>query len=105
MRYILMFTIVPAIVGCQQRDQPRDRRMTPHAKVAVQFATALVNGDYAGAHALLAPPLSQQLTPEDLRKNLYGMFRLYAEGEPKRIHFDEQFDQTDWPGKLPRDVG
>jgi hypothetical protein len=79
--------------------------MMRHAKFAAAFASALVEGDYARAHALLAPPLQQQFTPATLRENLYAMFRLYASGEPKNILFDEEFAQTDWPGKLPNDVG
>ncbi|MFO0970378.1 MAG: hypothetical protein U0793_32920 [Gemmataceae bacterium] len=79
--------------------------MMPHEKVAVDFAYTLVNAEFEGAHALLAPSLSGKLTPADLCDKLFGMFRLYAEGKPKRIHFDEQFAQTNWPGKLPGDVG
>lgn len=79
--------------------------MSPHGKVVVAFATALVDGDFARAHALLAPALQQQISPESLRHSLYAMFRGYSSGEPKSIHFDEEFALEDWPHKDPGDIG
>jgi hypothetical protein len=79
--------------------------MTPHGKVAVEFASALVEGDFARAHALLAPRLRQELTPQDLRDRLYSMFREYATGEPTRILFDDEYSAEDWPAKQPGDLG
>jgi hypothetical protein len=79
--------------------------MTPYAEVAVAFASALVDEDFARAEALLAPELRRHLTPEALRENLYAMFRGYAEGDPRTVHFDEEFQLQEWPNKLPDDVG
>ncbi len=79
--------------------------MAPFAKVAVEFASALVEGDFNKAHALLVPTLRKQMTPETLREKLYSMWRGYASGKPKRIHFDEEFTNVDWPAKLPGDIG
>jgi len=79
--------------------------MTPYAEVAVAFASALVDGDFARAESLLAPVLRRQLTQESLRENLYAMFRGYAEGEPREVHFDDEFQMQEWPDKLPGDVG
>ena len=77
--------------------------MTPYAEVAVAFASALVDEDFARAEALLAPELRRHLTPEALRENLYAMFRGYAEGDPRTVHFDEEFQLQEWPNKLPDD--
>jgi hypothetical protein len=33
------------------------------------------------------------------------MFEGYSDGKPQRIHFDEEFANEDWPGKLPGDLG
>lgn len=79
--------------------------MVPYAEVAVAFAQALVDGEFARAESLLAPELRRQLPQEALRENLYAMFRGYAEGEPQRVHFDEEFQMETWPRKLPGDVG
>ena len=79
--------------------------MASHDKIAVEFASALVDGDYDRAHALLAPELRAQLTPAVLQENLYAMFREYSDSEPTEVFFDEQFSMTDWPAKEPKDVG
>ncbi len=79
--------------------------MLPYAKVAVAFASALVEGDFERAHTLLAPSLRQALPPHALRDQLYAMFRGYADGEPRRIYFDEQFTMEDWPARAKGDLG
>jgi hypothetical protein len=82
--------------------------MTPYARVAVAFASALVEGNFARAESLLVPELRKQLTQDTLRENLYAMFRGYAESEPRRIYFDEkvqEFQMDEWPDKLPGDIG
>jgi hypothetical protein len=79
---------------------------TPHAKIAVAFASALVKGDYAAAHALLTPVLGRVLSAERLREELFAMFSGYSEGKPERIWFDEADNgiTETWPGKSPGDV-
>ncbi len=79
--------------------------MTRFGEVALAFASALVNGDFTRAHSFLAPRLREQLPPNILRDEFYGMFRPYAAGEPKRLHYDEEFSMDDWPAKQPGDVG
>ena len=78
--------------------------MTPYAEVAVAFASALVDGDFDRAASMLAPDLRHRLPPAALREKLYAMFRGYAKGEPRAVHFDEEFQLEEWPGKLPSDV-
>ncbi len=80
-------------------------RATDHARVAIEFASALVEKDFTRAKALLTPELRQELTSEALRARLYGMFRRYSEGEPRSIHFDEKGQRDDWPGKQRGDIG
>lgn len=77
----------------------------PHARVAVAFASALVNADFERARSFLAPALRASLTPRILRKNLFGMFEGYAIGKPKSIHFDDEFVLDTWPDKRPDDIG
>ena len=78
--------------------------MEPASEIAVAFASALVIGDFDRAHNLLTPALRQQLSPEKLCEKLYGMFRLYATSEPKRIWFDDG-SVMNWPLEFPTDVG
>jgi hypothetical protein len=80
-------------------------RVTTHAKVAIEFASALVEKDFARAEVLLTPELHQELTREVLRARLYGMFRRYSESEPRSIHFDERGQMEEWPGKQRGDIG
>lgn len=54
---------------------------------------------------MLAPELQRQLTPDDLRSQLYAMFEGYAAGRPERIGFEDKYAHEDWPGKLPGDLG
>src|SRR5262249_26534003 len=79
--------------------------LKPYSEVAVSFATALVEGDFARANALLAPELRRRLTPEALPRKLYAMFRGSCSGEPQSVHFDEEFQMESWPSKRPGDVG
>jgi hypothetical protein len=72
--------------------------------VAVTFAQALVDGDYARAHALLAPALRDEQTAADLRTHLHAMFEEYADGEPERVAYDAAFAMKEWPGKLAHDL-
>ena len=80
-------------------------RLKPHARVAIEFASALVDKDFARARKLLSPQLGQELTEDGLRVRLYGMFRGYSESEPRSIHFDEHFQMEEWPGKQGGDTG
>jgi len=77
----------------------------PYSTVAVAFGSALVDGDYDQAHRLLAAEMRKALSPQALRTKLYAMFRGYSDGEPRRIHFDEQSTMDDWVGKRAGEVG
>jgi hypothetical protein len=79
--------------------------MAPYAEVAVAFASALVEGDFARAESMLAPILRRQLTAEALRENLYAMFRGYSDSDPTSVDFNEEFQMENWPSKLPGDIG
>jgi hypothetical protein len=79
--------------------------MTPLVEVAASFAAALAKGNFDRAHASLTPELKQTMTPDCLKDEFYGMFRGYAVGEATHISYDEGFATTDWPGKLPGDLG
>ena len=79
--------------------------MKPYADVAVAFASALARADWQSAHALLAPDLRGQLSPEELRDRFAAMCDGYTEGSPAQVQFDEQFALDDWPAKQPGDTG
>jgi hypothetical protein len=76
--------------------------MPTNRSILVDNAT--LSGDFAHAHALLAPELRTQFTPEALRERLYRMFR-YSDGEPQSVRFDKQAQMDDWPDKREDDVG
>lgn len=85
---------------------PADPSANPLARIAVDFASALVDGDFAKARSLLTDELQQTLTPERLRSELYGMFRGYAEGHPTGIWYEEGCaHEEDWPARRPGEVG
>jgi hypothetical protein len=80
--------------------------MTPaYADVAVQFASALVDGDFVRAQQFLTPELRTVLSPGTLREKLLEMFRGYADGAPTRVRFDQEFSSDSWPAKQPGDLG
>jgi hypothetical protein len=104
----LLFTVADVAAAESRKTVPNieaPHGMKPYAEVGVEFATALVNGDFARAHGLLAPELRAQLTPDGLRERLYRMFRGYSDGEPREVWFDEEFQMDDWPDKRTDDVG
>jgi hypothetical protein len=73
----------------------------PYTDVAVAFPTALLEGDIASARALLAPELKRRLIPDDLRSELYVMFRRYSDREPEPIRFDPEFAMGNRAGRRP----
>ena len=79
--------------------------MTPLIRVATSFASALVEGEFNRAHALLSPELQRSMTPQTLADEFYGMFRSYADGNPTEIWYDERSAETCSPHKLPGDLG
>jgi hypothetical protein len=81
-----------------------DRTEKPYEQVAVDFATALVAGQFARASEMLTPALRREMTPHMLQEALNGMCA-YSPGKPKRIHFDPQHSMENWPDKQPDDVG
>lgn len=54
---------------------------------------------------MLGPPLSDTLSPDDLRSRFQAMYRGYAQGQPQKVWFDEEFSAVDWAAKQAGDVG
>jgi hypothetical protein len=79
--------------------------VAPYAEVAVAFASALVDGNFALAESMIVPELRPQLSRQWLRTQFFAMFRKYANSRPRSIHFIEQGQLEQWPGKLQGDVG
>ena len=84
--------------------RPQDIEIELYQKIAVEFASALVEGDFAHARTLLTSSLQKQLTQEDLHSELYGMFRGYASGEPNDVRLVEEGVLEDWPDRKTGDI-
>lgn len=80
--------------------------LAPYQQLAVDFAYALVDGDFSRAKEMLGPPLSDSMSVSDLRDHFDGMYRSYAEDDrPSKVWFDPEFSGDNWPAKRPGDVG
>ena len=79
--------------------------MKPYEKLAVDFATSLVEARFEDARRLLFPELRKRLTTAKLKKQLAEMYSGYASGPSSRVHFDSEFSMEDWPDKKQGDVG
>jgi hypothetical protein len=74
-------------------------------EVAVNFASALVAGEFDRAATFLAPALGAELPAAALRDRFVAMFSGYAHGRATGIQFDDEFSLVEWPAKQPGDVG
>jgi len=80
--------------------------LAQYQELAVAFASALVDGDFARATEMLGPPLSETVSAADLNDSFDRMYRSYAEDDrPKRVWFDAEFSGEQWPAKQNGDVG
>ncbi len=73
--------------------------------LAIEFANALVNGDYEQAHAMLSPEAQGRISARDLENEYLAMVNIFGTGKSARVVFDPQFTMRNWPGKLPGDRG
>jgi hypothetical protein len=103
----LLVLLVPALAmsACQPFTGFSSQLDPEVAQVAVDFAQALVDGDFELANSLLAPETRSIMTPEQLRLDYEGMISFYANPGSARVVFDPQFTMTSWPDKRPDDVG
>ncbi len=63
--------------------------LAQYQELAVAFATALVDGDFARATEMLGPPLSESMSAADLKEHFERMYRGYAEDDrPHRVWFE-----------------
>jgi hypothetical protein len=79
--------------------------MNQFYKVATNFASALVDGQFDIAHSLLIPELQQILSISNLSEQFVSMYKGYSQGSPTHIHFDDEFSMREWPGKRNGDIG
>jgi hypothetical protein len=79
-----------------------DAGQTPHGKVAAAFASALVAGDFAGAHQMLSDGAKAEWTPAAL-ESAYTKMIEYFEGPASFVQVTVVM--SDWPGKIPSDIG
>ena len=75
---------------------------TPHREVAFAFANALVAGDFAQAHDMLAAPLGQAMSRDQLQERYEEMIT-YGEGPADYV--EVMTDMLDWPAKIETDIG
>jgi hypothetical protein len=74
--------------------------MTAFSDVAAQFASALVQGDYALAHSLLAESLKSYLTSQQIQESFENMV-----AQKSNLTTEVVETLTDWQEKQPGDVG
>ncbi|HSM80530.1 MAG TPA: hypothetical protein VLS96_02535 [Nodosilinea sp.] len=75
-----------------------------YAKLAVQFAGALVAGDFDLAHTLLAPELGADFSPSRLRETYAAMIE-YGDGPPTDVDLIVTMEQWQLPEQRPTDLG
>jgi hypothetical protein len=75
-----------------------------HAQLGINFAQALVDGNFELAASFLAPRLRSDLTPAKLAFELHDMCE-YGEGPPTEVHYVQAECEEDWPDKQPDDLG
>jgi hypothetical protein len=78
--------------------------MADYERIASDFATALVAGDFAGAHAMLSPTLQAQYQPDDLQTQLEQMLA-YSGQAAKGAQVSVDTSMDDWPDKQADDIG
>lgn len=93
------------LTSCQLGALPSPQLEPEDSKIATDFASALLGGDYNLAHSFLTPELQQHFSAEELGQEFHAMYSGYAEGKPTHIVFDPRSTMTDWPDKHPNDVG
>jgi hypothetical protein len=76
--------------------------MAEHEKVVLEFTRALVAGDFAAAHRLLAPPLAGEFTAQSLEARYREMIA-YGGGPAAEAQIITSF--TEWPDRQPGDIG
>jgi hypothetical protein len=74
--------------------------MTAFSDVAAQFASALVQHDYALAHSLLAESLKSHLTSQQIQESFENMV-----AQKSNLTTEVVETLTDWPEKQPGDLG
>jgi hypothetical protein len=98
---LLTFLLV-APVACGPVHDPEDSDLS--GKVALDFADALVAGDFAGARNLLASELAEQLSEAQLQSAYEGMIE-YGEGPATGTPTQLMNTLGSWPDKQPDDGG
>ena len=73
-----------------------------YEQFAVQFADALTQGDFDGAHRMLATDLRQELTADSLRAEFDSMTGYFDSAAQVDGHTETM---RDWPGKGADDLG
>lgn len=77
-------------------------QQTPHGKIALQFAQALVAGDFDQASGMLSSEAKAKWDAASLR-TAYGRMVEYFASPPNFVQVMEAM--TEWPDKKPHDVG
>jgi hypothetical protein len=82
--------------------QPTDPEESRIAKIGLAFTRALVSGDYASAHRMLAPSLRDDLQISDLTSR-YERMTSYWTAPADEIELIKEIEF--WPGNEENDVG
>ena len=73
-----------------------------YGRVALEFATALVDGDFDKAHSLICQPCRADLPLAQLKAEYNEMIE-YGDGPPDFVEIMETL--TDWPSRADGDIG
>lgn len=73
-----------------------------HGKVAFEFATSIVNGDFAAAYGFLTKQQKSEWSPSSLKGEYEEMID-YTDGPIN--HIEVMNEMTEWPTKREADIG
>lgn len=76
--------------------------MKSYKEIALEFGSALKDGDFSLAHSLLCQSQKEQLPETSLQEEFERMFA-HDEGEIKIVEVTETLEE--WPEQEPNDLG
>ena len=79
-----------------------DPKNTRHGQIALEFGSALVSGNFARAHELLAESMKSEFSASALQVEFE---RMIAYGGCPPNHVEVMNVMDDWPAKKPGDAG
>ena len=79
-----------------------DAQQTPHGNAALEFAAALIAGQFERAHKMLSTSAIREWSASSLQEAYTKMVEYFG-SPPSFVQVVQAM--TEWPGKMPGDVG